>query len=62
MPHVATTLNNLIRVEIISVGHINILVEVELMWVQDHRSSLKSSQRFMINTLSNTCKTKAAQK
>jgi hypothetical protein len=48
--------------EIISLGHTNVLVKVELTWVQDPRSSSKSSWRLPTNTLNISYKSKVAQK
>ena len=47
--------------EIISVGHTNFLVKVELMRIQDLRSLPKSSWRLLPNALNSSYMTKVAQ-
>ena len=47
--------------EIISVSHPNFLVEVELMSVQDPKSSPKSSRRLPTNTLNISYEIRVAQ-
>ena len=42
-------------------GHIDFLVKVDLMWVQDPGSFPKSSSRFPTNTLNTSYSTKVAQ-
>jgi hypothetical protein len=52
------TLNSLISVEIIHVGHID---KLELAWVEDPGSFPESSWRLPLNTLHISCRTKIAQ-
>jgi hypothetical protein len=52
---------NLARKELISVGVANFLVKVDLMWVHDLGSSLKSSRRLSTNTLNIVCRERAMQ-
>ena len=42
-------------------GHIDFLVKVDLMWVQDPRSSPKPSSRFPTNTLNTSYRIEIAQ-
>ena len=50
-----------ISMEIISVGHTNILDNIKLSWVQDPKFSSKSSWRLPTNTLNIKYKTKVEQ-
>ena len=51
-----------ISMEIISMGHTNILDNIKLSWVQDPKFSSKSSWRLPTNTLNIKYKTKVEQK
>ena len=55
--HTPISVGGEFSVEKVSVGHINFLVEVELLWVQDPTSSPKSSWRLPINKLNISYKT-----
>jgi hypothetical protein len=47
--------------EIVSMGHTNFLVKVELTWVQNPGSSFMFLSRLPMNTLNNSYRTKIAQ-
>lgn len=51
-----------INVKVISMGHTEFLVKVELTWVQDLGSFFKFSRRFLTSMLGINYKIKVAQK